>query len=159
MGLILVGVLSFGGGFAVHKYWVGNAPQAPADPMAEASEVEEAPTEPAPPEPVEVPARPEEPVRVGQPGVEPPIFLRKVPPAYPEQARALGLQGYVILEVTFDREGAVVATKVLRGLGNGALGFEEAAAEAVQAWEVEPARVNGLPVSSTMTLKVDFIRQ
>jgi len=97
--------------------------------------------------------------RVGQVGVEPPIFTKKVSPKYPERAVKIRLQGYVILEAILRKDGSVDDIKVLRGLGKGKFGFEEEAAKALQEWEFLPGKVNGKPADVRMTLKIDFVLQ
>lgn len=97
--------------------------------------------------------------RVGEVGVEPPVFTRKVPPKYPERAVKIKLQGYVILEAILRRDGTVDDIKVLRGLGKGKFGFEEEAKKALNRWEFLPGKVNGRPADVRMTLKIDFVLQ
>ena len=97
--------------------------------------------------------------RVGQVGVEPPVFTRKVPPKYPERAVKIKLQGYVILEAILRRDGSVDDIKVLRGLGKGKFGFEEEAKKALERWEFLPGKVNGKAADVRMTLKIDFVLQ
>lgn len=97
--------------------------------------------------------------RVGQTGVEPPVFTKRVPPKYPERAVKIKLQGYVILEAILRRDGSVDDIKVLRGLGKGKFGFEEEAKEALQKWQFLPGKVNGNPADVRMTLKIDFVLQ
>ncbi|CAM2067671.1 TonB family protein [Sulfidibacter corallicola] len=97
--------------------------------------------------------------RVGQVGVEPPVFTRKVPPKYPERAVKIKLQGYVILEAILRRDGSVEDIKVLRGLGKGKFGFEEEAKKALERWEFLPGKVNGKAADVRMTLKIDFVLQ
>lgn len=97
--------------------------------------------------------------RVGQVGVEPPVFTKRVPPEYPERAVKIKLQGYVILEAVLRKDGSVDDIKVLRGLGKGKFGFEEAATQALKRWQFLPGKVNGRPADVRMTLKVDFVLQ
>ncbi|MDJ0838487.1 MAG: energy transducer TonB [Acidobacteriota bacterium] len=97
--------------------------------------------------------------RVGQVGVEPPIFTKKVTPKYPERAVKIRLQGYVILEAILRKDGAVDDIKVLRGLGKGKFGFEEEAAAALRQWEFLPGKVNNKAADVRMTLKIDFVLQ
>jgi len=97
--------------------------------------------------------------RVGQVGVEPPVFTKKVSPKYPDRAVKIKLQGYVILEAILRKDGAVDDIKVLRGLGKGKFGFEEEAIEALRRWEFLPGKVNGNPADVRMTLKIDFVLQ
>ena len=97
--------------------------------------------------------------RVGQVGVEPPVFTRKVAPDYPEQAVRIKLQGYVILEAILRKDGTVDDINVLRGLGKGKFGFEENAMKALKQWEFLPGKVSGNPADVRMTLKIDFVLQ
>lgn len=97
--------------------------------------------------------------RVGEVGVEPPVFTKKVQPSYPERAIKIRLQGYVILEAILRKDGSVDDIKVLRGLGKGKFGFEEKAAAALKQWTFLPGKVNGKPADVRMTLKIDFVLQ
>lgn len=97
--------------------------------------------------------------RVGEVGVEPPVFTKKVQPKYPERAIKIRLQGYVILEAILRKDSSVDDIKVLRGLGKGKFGFEEEAAAALRKWEFLPGKVNGKPADVRMTLKIDFVLQ
>lgn len=97
--------------------------------------------------------------RVGEVGVEQPIFTKRVQPEYPPRAIKIKLQGYVILEAILRKDGTVDDVKVLRGLGKGKFGFEEAAMDALKKWEFLPGKVNGRPADVRMTLKIDFVLQ
>lgn len=97
--------------------------------------------------------------RVGQTGVTPPVFTKKTRPKYPERAMKIGLQGYVILEAVLRKDGSVTDMKILRGLGKGRFGFEEASMEALEQWQFKPGRVNGRAADVRMTLKIDFVLQ
>lgn len=97
--------------------------------------------------------------RVGQVGVEPPVFTKRVPPKYPERAVKIKLQGYVILEAILRADGSVDDVKVLRGLGKGKFGFEEEAMKALKKWQFLPGKVNGKAADVRMTLKIDFVLQ
>lgn len=111
-----------------------------------------------------IPDGPPEPVgdtiaRVGQVGVEPPVFTKKVSPKYPERAVKIKLQGYVILEAILRKDGTVDEVKVLRGLGKGKFGFEDEAMSALKKWQFLPGKVNNKPADVRMTLKIDFVLQ
>lgn len=96
-------------------------------------------------------------VRAGQTGVEPPTFTKRVQPAYPEAAMDRRIQGYVILEAVFRKDGTITNIEILRGLGKGKLGFEDASIAALRQWEFKPGRFNGLPADVRVTLKIDFL--
>jgi len=110
---------------------------------------------------VEIPVGPPEPetntvALAGQVGVEPPTFTKKVHPVYPARALKERLEGYVILEAVLRKDGTIDDIKVLRGLGQGKYGFEEAAKAALQQWQFLPGKVNNQPADVRMTLKIDF---
>jgi len=93
----------------------------------------------------------------GTPGVDPPVFTKRVPPEYPQQGVAIRLQGYVILQAILRKDGSVDAIEVLRGLGRGKFGFERAAIASLRKWEFVPGSVDGQPADVRMNLRVDFI--
>jgi len=97
--------------------------------------------------------------RVGQVGVEPPVFTKKVQPNYPDRAIKVKIQGYVILEAILRKNGSVDDVKVLRGLGKGKFGFEDEAINALKQWQFLPGKVNDRPADVRMTLKIDFVLQ
>lgn len=107
--------------------------------------------------PDEAPNMEQEVARVGEIGVEPPVFTRKVMPEYPKAAARMKLQGYVVLEAVLRRDGSIDEIKVLRSLGGGKFGFEEEAINALKNWEFLPGKVRDRPADVRMTLKVDFI--
>lgn len=89
-------------------------------------------------------------------GIEPPVFLKKIPPLYPPRALSVGLEGSVILEATLTRGGTIRDIRIVQGLGKGRFGFEEAATKALQEWTFEPGKLNGQPVDIRMSLRVTF---
>ena len=91
------------------------------------------------------------PVRVG--GVVPqPKKLKHVEPVYPEEARAAGTEGSVILDLQIGTDGSVVGAKVLR---TGSV-FEKAAVEAVRQWKYAPSELNGQPVEVLLVATIPF---
>jgi protein TonB len=86
-------------------------------------------------------------------GIEPPRLLREVRPTYTEDARRLGIEGDVTLEVTVASDGRVSAVRVVRGLG---AGLDQRAAEAVRQWRFSPARRRGTPVAVIVDVSVAF---
>jgi protein TonB len=94
--------------------------------------------------------------RVGQVGVEPPVFTAKVVPQYPRLGMQVKVEGYVILEAILRKDGHIDDIKVLRPLAKGKLGFEEEAIKALKKWKFLPGKVNERPADVRMTLKVDF---
>lgn len=96
---------------------------------------------------------------VGVEGVEAPVFTKKVSPAYPELAQKARIQGTVILEAILRKDGRITDLKILRGLGGGKFGLEQAARDAVQQWEFTPGKRSGEPADVRMTLAVHFTLQ
>lgn len=76
----------------------------------------------------------------------------KVDPVYPAAARALNLQGTVLLRATISPSGRI--TKVKSVSGNPVLAT--AASEAVRRWIYEPFRLNGKPIEMETTVTVNF---
>jgi protein TonB len=88
-------------------------------------------------------------------GVSSPVRPRSNPkPPYPPEARRLGQQGRVLLEVQVGADGRAISVSVKRSSGFPAL--DSAAVQGVQRWTFEPARVGGLPVASRADVPVNF---
>jgi len=94
--------------------------------------------------------------RVGQVGVEPPVFTKKVRPEYPSKAFKAKIQGYVLLEANLRKDGTIDNIVVTSPLGQGEFGFEEKAVEALKKWRFLPGRVNDRTSDVKMVLKIDF---
>ena len=82
-----------------------------------------------------------------------PRLLRKVEPAYSEEARKAKFQGHVVLYVEVDASGQVKDPRVMRSLG---LGLDEKALEAVRQWEFAPATEDGKPVTAFVQVEMNF---
>ncbi len=80
-------------------------------------------------------------------------IVAKPKPAYTDEARRLGIEGDVVLEVTFVASGILEVLGVVEGLGHG---LDEAAIHAARKIRFTPARRNGIPVDHTATLRVVF---
>jgi len=85
--------------------------------------------------------------------VQPVVILSKPQPEYSAEARQLGLEGEVLLEVIFPTSGPVQVVRVVHGLGHG---LDEAAARAAQQIRFKPALQEGKPVDFHATLHIDF---
>jgi TonB family protein len=94
----------------------------------------------------------EEGLRVGG-GVQRPELIGDAVRRYPPEARRVGLQGVVIVEVLIDQEGCVRHPRVLKGLP---FGIDQAALTAVQSWTFRPARLEGRPRAVYYVLTVNF---
>jgi TonB family protein len=74
-------------------------------------------------------------------------------PVYTDEARALKLEGEVLLEVMFSASGTLHVNRVVRGLGHG---LDEAAIAAANKMRFKPAQRMGQPVDSTAIVHVTF---
>ena len=79
--------------------------------------------------------------------------LSKPPVQYTNEARALKVQGDVILRVTFTAAGHVVVDGVVRGLGHG---LDEEARKVAQQIRFRPATKNGQAVDLTTNITITF---
>ncbi len=74
-------------------------------------------------------------------------------PVYTDEARALKLEGEVLLEVSFSANGTLHVNRVVRGMGHG---LDEAAISAANKMRFKPALRGGQPVDSTAVVHVVF---
>jgi len=80
-------------------------------------------------------------------------IVSKPKPVYTEEARRLGIEGEVVLEVTFGASGKLSIHRIVEGLGHG---LDEAAVVAARSIAFTPARQDGRPVDFIATLRVVF---
>jgi len=85
--------------------------------------------------------------------VKPPVVLRRVTPLYPEVARRMRLNGFVILQCIIDQSGNIRDAQVVR---SSFAAFEKPALDAVYQWQFAPGRLSGVPVDVQFDLKVTF---
>ncbi len=93
-----------------------------------------------------------EPVRI-EAELKPPKLIKKVIPTYPKKCKEEGIEGLVILEVTIDKKGNVVETKVLKSAHSELV---KSAIEAVKQWKYKPYVIDGKPRSVKFTVTVTF---
>jgi len=101
------------------------------------------------PPPAAAASQPVRPARIDVP-IE---ILSKPMPAYTDEARALKLEGEVVLEVEFGAKGDVRVLRLVTGLGHG---LDEAAARAAEAIRFKPALTSGRPVDFRSTVHIVF---
>ena len=95
------------------------------------------------------------PVRVGG-AIKMPTKLVNVPPVYPEEAKAAGVQGVVIIEAVIDPCRRWSSRRaVLRSIPV----LDQAAVDAVKQWQFTPTLLNGAAVPVIMTVTVNFTLQ
>jgi len=80
-------------------------------------------------------------------------ILSKPTPAYTDEARALKLEGEVVLEVEFCAKGEVKVLRVVRGLGHG---LDESATRAAQGIRFKPAQSSGRAIDFRSTVHIVF---
>lgn len=90
-------------------------------------------------------------VRVA-PGVMDANLVASRVPAYPEVAKAEGIQGPVVMEAVISKSGAVDHVRVIQGEKQ----LRSAAEEAVLKWRYRPYLLNGSPVDVATVIRVDF---
>ncbi len=83
-----------------------------------------------------------------------PVLLTEVRPAYPEEARKLGLEGQVIVRVTVDASGKVASAKIIKGIGHG---FDESALEAIKRDRFKPGTYGGEAITTEITYTMTFV--
>lgn len=84
----------------------------------------------------------------------PPKLVTPSEPIYPEEAKKAGVEGQVILKITVDVDGKVVAQEVETGAG---YGFDEAALEASKGLGFEPAKFeDGTPFKASILYRYRF---
>jgi len=76
-----------------------------------------------------------------------------VQPAYPEDARAAGIEGRVRVQITLDASGAVLGALLVSGLGHGT---DESALAAAKRMSFSPATRCGKAVPSSFVISVRF---
>jgi len=104
----------------------------------------------ASPSPAAAPAA-AEPRVVGR-DVPPPKRVKSVSPSYPAAAQAIGQRGIVIVQLVVGPDGKVASAEIVRSVPP----FDDAALAAVRQWEYEPTKVDGQPVSVSMTIPITF---
>jgi periplasmic protein TonB len=74
---------------------------------------------------------------------------------YPSASARLGEEGSVLLELTLGRDGRVLEARVIESSGHARLD-RTAVNEAVRAWRLRPATLDGTPIESRHRIRVQF---
>ena len=77
-----------------------------------------------------------------------------MPPIFPADAVAAGVEGTVVLTAVLGKDGAVRDVAVVTGVPV----LNDAALNAVRLWVFTPTLLNGVPVEVAMTVTVNFTR-
>jgi TonB family protein len=87
------------------------------------------------------------------PAIQPVVIVEKPNPVYTAEARRLGLEGEVLIQVVFPASGPVRVIRVTKGLGHG---LDEAAVRAAQQIRFKPALQQGRAVDFPATVHIVF---
>jgi TonB family protein len=87
------------------------------------------------------------------PAIQPVVIVSKPIPAYTDEARKLGIEGEVLVEVIFRASGQVQTVRVLKGLGHG---LDEAALHAAEQIRFKPALQEGHAVDFSAIAHIVF---
>jgi TonB family protein len=87
------------------------------------------------------------------PAIQPVVILSKPNPVYTDEARKLGIEGEVLVEVVFRASGQVQTIRVVRGLGHG---LDEAALHAAEQIRFKPALQEGQAVDFSAIAHIVF---
>ncbi|MDT0619173.1 energy transducer TonB [Salinisphaera sp. P385] len=85
---------------------------------------------------------------------EAPRPIRQGAMNYPAEARAEGVEGYVLLSVLVDENGSVEQVKVLSAEPGGV--FDQIAAQGIQQWRFTPAKYKGETVKTWVRQRISF---
>ena len=80
------------------------------------------------------------------------LLIRKTVPPYPPIARAMGIQGAVVLQATISKSGTIENLRVVSGPAV----LQQAALDAVKTWQYQPYLLNNQPVEVETTVSVVF---
>jgi TonB family protein len=84
---------------------------------------------------------------------KPVTILGHIKPNYTDEGRKLGIQGEVLIRVSFTVSGHVRIIGIVQGLGHG---LDEQAVIAAEKIQFKPAELNGHPIDSEATVHVIF---
>jgi TonB family protein len=84
------------------------------------------------------------------------VAVSQVQPQYTAAARQAGIQGQVLLEVEILKDGNVGTVVVKQSLDKSPGGLDEVAMAAMKQWKFTPAKKDGQPIASKLTIPVRF---
>lgn len=87
-----------------------------------------------------------------------PVATRRIAAVYPASASGSKIAGTVTVNALISEKGNVIKTEIIQGI-KGAVGFDQAAAQAVRRWKFEPATINGIKVKVWMPVSIVFKKQ
>jgi protein TonB len=84
-----------------------------------------------------------------------PGYLRNPHPSYPEDARAAGHQGTVMLYVKVNAEGRVLSVRISKSSGHPSLD-ERARSTVANQWSFKPAKAGGIAIAADVVIPIRF---
>ena len=96
-----------------------------------------------------------EPYNSATPGIIPPRVTQQSDPKYTPEAMRAKIQGLVEMRVVVGRDGTVKDVRVTKSLDPD-LGLDREAIRTVTQWKFTPGTLNGQPVSTFVTIKMEF---
>jgi TonB family protein len=82
-----------------------------------------------------------------------PVPSKQVPPQYPKELHAAGVEGSALVSFVVTRSGEVRDVRAVRSTHPE---FATAAIAAVAQWTFEPGRINGQPVNTRLEIPIAF---
>jgi protein TonB len=79
-------------------------------------------------------------------------LLAHAEPDYPDEAKAQGIEGKVVLDARIDRNGVIEKPSVRTGHPL----LAESALQTVRTWRYRPTKLNGVPVQVETDIEVSF---
>jgi TonB family protein len=74
-------------------------------------------------------------------------------PAYPDEARRAGIQGFVVIGATINEDGTVQSVGVVDSSNSV---FENPTMETIRSWKFKPTLLNAQPIATTATITVSY---
>jgi protein TonB len=87
-----------------------------------------------------------------------PVATRRIAAVYPSSTGGLKITGAVTVNALISEKGNVIKAEIIQGI-KGAVGFDQAAAQAVRRWKFEPATIKGIKVKVWMPISIVFKKQ
>ena len=82
-----------------------------------------------------------------------PIPVRRVTPTYPMDLSYYSISGSVVLRVIVDEKGKTRVVDIVSPMG---FGLDQAAINAMNRWEYDPAKRDGMPVKVYVRVQFNF---
>jgi TonB family protein len=82
-----------------------------------------------------------------------PTVIQRIHPTYPESALKDSAEGTVLVQMSVDKKGNVIAAKAVESTRED---LAKAATDAAMSWRFKPALANGAPVEAQVTVPIKF---